>query len=66
MPNIKINIERCKGCGFCIDVCPLKSLQLSKNLNKKGFHYLEKHKEECSGCGLCFQMCPDLCIEVER
>ena len=67
MVNITINKERCKECSFCIPVCHVNNIKLSKNLNKKGFHYAEIiDPKKCTGCGLCFQMCPDLCIEIEK
>ena len=67
MVEIKFNVERCKECGFCVDVCPEGNIKMSDKLNKKGYHYAEIiDKEKCSGCGLCFQMCPDLCIEIEK
>ncbi|MEI6093734.1 MAG: 4Fe-4S binding protein, partial [bacterium] len=28
--------ERCKGCGFCVEFCPVKVLEFSKDYNKKG------------------------------
>ena len=64
---IKLNTERCKGCGLCVDVCPKGNLRLSKKMNSKGHCYIEIiDPESCTGCGLCFQMCPDLVIEIEK
>jgi 2-oxoglutarate ferredoxin oxidoreductase subunit delta len=64
--NIKLNIERCKGCGLCVDVCPRANLRLSKKINAKGHNYIEIiEQNNCTGCGLCYQMCPDLVIEIE-
>ncbi|MBS3098305.1 4Fe-4S binding protein [Candidatus Woesearchaeota archaeon] len=66
MPTIKINVEKCKGCNFCVDACPLKLIKISNKLNKKGFNYVLMDSDKCTGCGLCFQMCPDLAIEVYK
>ncbi|HOT32065.1 MAG TPA: ferredoxin family protein [Petrotogaceae bacterium] len=61
-----IDQERCKGCGLCINVCPKKVLDFSKNYNSKGYHYSEVVKpQECIGCGFCYRMCPDVCIVVK-
>jgi len=65
--KIEIITEKCKGCGLCIIVCPKKSIQLSKNFNKAGYHpavFVEG--ADCTACGLCFQVCPDVCIEVYK
>jgi len=67
MVEIKFNVEKCKGCEFCVGVCPIENIRMSNKLNKKGYHYAEiVDEEKCTGCGLCFQMCPDLCIEIEK
>ncbi len=43
--EIVVDIERCKGCGVCIPVCPNAVIALSKNVNKKGYNYLEAVKD---------------------
>ena len=35
--HIEIDRERCKGCPFCIEFCPKKSISLSEELNLKGY-----------------------------
>ncbi|MGB2601044.1 MAG: 4Fe-4S dicluster domain-containing protein [Candidatus Omnitrophota bacterium] len=65
--KLKINIEKCKGCVFCVNVCPRKALELSKEVNKKGFRYVVlKDPDKCNGCGLCAVMCPDCSITLEE
>jgi len=61
--SVVITTERCKGCGFCVEFCPTKVLQLSSAFNAKGYH--PPHMvaaEKCSGCNLCGMYCPDFAI----
>lgn len=60
--------EQCKGCGLCVDVCPLHLIELNKNeINQKGYHpAFLAHPEKCVGCASCALMCPDSVITVER
>ena len=68
MPRISIDRERCKGCQFCIVVCPRKRLVVSESYNQKGYPPAEEavDAEDCKGCALCAEMCPDVCIRVWR
>jgi 2-oxoglutarate ferredoxin oxidoreductase subunit delta len=67
MSKIIINIDKCKGCFLCVDVCPKKCLEISNKFNKKGYtpvHF--KDEKKCTGCGFCYQICPEVCIEVHK
>jgi 2-oxoglutarate ferredoxin oxidoreductase subunit delta len=59
--------ERCKGCGFCVSFCPRKVLEMSEEMNTKGYH-LPRVKDElaCVGCGLCELICPDFAVVIEE
>jgi len=58
-----IEQELCKGCGFCIEFCPTKALDFSREFNKKGYHYpLLARELDCNGCDLCGLYCPDFAI----
>lgn len=64
---VKILVERCKACGFCVEFCPTKVLELSSAFNSKGYH--PPHviaAEKCSGCDLCGMYCPDFAIHGYR
>ena len=60
---VSIVVERCKGCGFCVEFCPTEVLDLSSAFNAKGYHPPVVVKpEKCSGCDLCGMYCPDFAI----
>ena len=61
--RVAINQERCKGCGYCVEFCPLGVLVMSARFNAKGYHYPEVAEEgKCGGCDLCGMYCPDFAI----
>ena len=68
MGYIKIDKDRCKGCGLCIIYCPSHLLCVSGDLNKVGIHAAEfKDKDgKCTGCTMCAVICPDCAIEVYK
>ena len=68
MKKVIINEERCKSCELCVNVCPKKILQISKdNMNEKGYRPAEiTDNEKCIGCAFCATMCPDCIITVEK
>lgn len=65
MAKVEINTERCKGCEYCVLVCPKNVLDMKNTLNSRGVRpAVVVDPEGCTGCALCAQMCPDVCIEV--
>lgn len=65
--KLKINPERCKGCGLCVSNCPKNVLGLEKaRLNQKGYRpVIILHINDCIKCGICTLICPDLAILLE-
>ncbi len=66
---IHIIPNRCKGCGFCIEFCPLKILSVSKEFNNKGYHppaISTEKSEKCSACLTCELICPEFAVHVEK
>ena len=63
---IEVDTQKCKGCGVCVENCPTKSIELSKLVNNKGYHYAEMVGEACIGCSNCAVVCPDSVITVYR
>jgi len=63
--SISIDKEKCKGCMFCVEVCPKKILIRSTEVNEKGLQFVVvEDPDNCTGCGLCALMCPDCAIEL--
>jgi len=61
--TVRIIIERCKGCSYCIDYCPKDVLVMSEKFNKKGYHYPDIIKYGlCVNCGLCSNICPEFAV----
>lgn len=50
MPLLKIDKDKCIGCGSCIDVCPFGALTLVDDLVVVN--------DKCTACGACLDVCP--------
>ena len=58
--------ERCKGCGWCVEFCPRDVLEVSEEINSKGYHPPKLVQDTCVSCGLCELLCPEFAIYVEE
>jgi len=57
----------CKGCGFCMEFCPVNALEQSDKINARGVHPPKMKDEDlCIGCGLCERICPEFAIYLEK
>ena len=57
----------CKGCGLCIEKCPVKCISWSsEGLGVYGTPRVEANMEKCILCGICQTVCPDCAIRVEK
>ena len=65
--TIVVDLERCKGCGVCVASCPCKALELSAEVNSKGYPVARMASPDaCTGCASCAVICPDSVITVYR
>ena len=61
----EVDTERCKGCGLCVAVCPKQVLEISNDVNVKGyFPVCRERPEDCVLCATCCRMCPDVAISI--
>jgi 2-oxoglutarate ferredoxin oxidoreductase subunit delta len=62
-----IEKDRCKGCGLCVEVCPKNVLEISAEVNTKGyFPVYQARPEDCVFCATCCRMCPDVAISITK
>ena len=48
---IKIDKEKCTGCGTCVETCPNEAIELKDNI-------ADVDPEKCVECGVCVDNCP--------
>jgi len=58
MVEIKINIEKCNGCGTCVDTCPTAVFEIQKEKS------VAVNLGECLACRACEAQCPNTSIEI--
>ena len=62
---IEIDERYCKGCGLCVHLCPKHALEISAEVNHRGFYPPRMiDASRCSNCGQCERYCPDFAIFI--
>ena len=66
--RVEFDVDRCKGCGLCVAVCPVKILRLDEAIiNAMGYNpAVCIDQDRCIACTNCALMCPDVVISVFR
>ena len=59
-PSVRINEEKCSGCGVCVDIC------LFGALCKDEIGMVKINDLLCTVCGLCGASCPEKAITIEN
>ncbi|MEQ8163351.1 MAG: 4Fe-4S binding protein, partial [Smithellaceae bacterium] len=57
---IKIDEEKCNGCGLCITQCDEKALEINNGKARL------IDESMCDGMGLCLDECPEGALSVEE
>jgi 2-oxoglutarate ferredoxin oxidoreductase subunit delta len=63
--TVVIDVEACKGCELCIDACPPGVLEMTSEVNARGYRF-PFLRAGCTGCKACSQICPDFCFQVYK
>jgi len=58
MVEIKIDLEKCTGCGTCVDICPVDVFEI------KDEKCVVINLDECLVCQACEVQCPNNSIEI--
>lgn len=67
MVEIHIDGKLCKGCYFCIEVCPATVFGKSNEHSPKGYIIAKVERpEDCITCRMCERICPDFAISVHE
>jgi ferredoxin len=54
--TVWIDIQRCTGCGACVEVCPVEAITL---VNERA----QVDHEICTGCRACVDACPEGAVQ---
>ena len=67
--TLKLDQDKCTGCGMCMNVCPHKVFEIQnlprRGLGKAGKKAVIIDKDACMECGACEKNCPTKAISVE-
>jgi NAD-dependent dihydropyrimidine dehydrogenase PreA subunit len=58
MVEVKVDNEKCDGCGTCVDVCPVDVFEIVEEKSTV------KNPDECLACRACEVQCPNAAIEI--
>jgi len=58
MVEIKIDNDKCDGCGTCKDICPVNVFEIVDNKSKV------INLNECLVCRACEVQCPNAAIQI--
>jgi 2-oxoglutarate ferredoxin oxidoreductase subunit delta len=66
MAHIHVRRDECKGCRFCVVICPKQVYEMTDRYNVRGYRVPEVCDEAaCVACQRCETICPELAIYIE-
>ena len=48
---VKVDLEKCTGCGSCVEACPTEALSMASDK-------VVVDADACIDCGVCIDECP--------
>lgn len=54
---VKVDLQKCTGCGTCVDVCPTEALKV-----KSGKVVVSQ--DDCTECETCIAECPEEALNM--
>jgi len=65
VPKITVDVNKCTGCGTCVDNCPQKALEIYMVGNKKRMRPIKDWADICVACEYCMKLCPYEAVKIE-
>jgi NAD-dependent dihydropyrimidine dehydrogenase PreA subunit len=62
MVSVTVDLEKCTGCGSCIDTCPVEVFELQEKEGKTISEVVAE--DQCIVCRACEVQCPEEAITV--
>ncbi len=58
--SVTVDVDKCIGCGECVDVCPVEVYELTDG------KAVVVNEEECLGCESCVEVCEQGAVTIEE
>ncbi len=55
---VKVDKEKCTGCGTCEDTCPVEAIKVVDDIAKVD-------PDECTECEACVDECPEGALSID-
>ena len=62
MPKVNVDLDKCTGCGTCVDNCPQSVFELDTEAGKTKV----VKEDECLACRTCETQCEQQAINIEE